>query len=290
MTLLKILFRGFNLRNLKLAAYGWLFNIFFSILVYIGFYLVFSISAGSSKIGENVELYGFFTTLLDIFNNFPGSFTLVVSISIFLLIGYIFASIFVSAGIFLVLIEEEKATFFTLFSASIENFIKFLKVFLINIINFTIAAVPVVLLSFFFWDTLKSATNETLFRIFLLILILLSIILVIFSVAVYDYSRIIRLKEGRNFLFSFKSGVKFVFSNKNQILLIFSFYIFFSLLIHLSLSLLLSSIESIFNYYVIFFILQLFIWIRYLLKVIVIQGELRVILIPYSENDPVVAE
>lgn len=287
MNLLKILFKGFNLRNLKLGAYGWLFNIFFSILVYFGFYSVFSISAGNSKIGENIELYGFFTTLFDIFNNFPGSFSLVVSISFFLLIGYIIVSIFVSAGIFSVLIEEEKATFFTLFSASIENFIKFLKIFLINIINFAIAAVPVVLLSFFFWNTLKSATNETLFRIFLSIIVCLSVTLIIFFVAVYDYSRIIRLKEGRNFLFSFKSGVKFVFSNKKQIAIIFLFYIFFSFLIHFVLKLVISSIGSIFSFYIIFFIFQLFIWIRYLLKIIVIQGELSLILIPYSENDPV---
>lgn len=284
MNLIKILFSGFNLRNLKLAAYGWLFNIFFSILVYLGFYSVFSISAGSSKIAENIELYGLFTMLLDIFNNFPGSFLLVTSISSFLLLGYIAASIFVSGGIFSVLIEEEKATFFTLFSASIENFVKFFKIFLVNIINFVLAIVPVVMLSFFLWETLKSATNETLFRIFLILLILLSIILFIFSVAIYDYSRIIRLKEGRNFLFSFRSGVKFVFSNKRQITGIFLFYIFSSILIHLMLRLLMSSVGGIFNFYIIFIIFQIFMWIRYLLKVIVIHGELGIIQAPFKEE------
>lgn len=282
MNLLKIIGNGINVRCLRLAAYAWLFNLFLSFIIYFGFYMVFTISAGSSLIGEHTESYGLFSVLMDIFNNFPGSFTLLVSICFYFIIFYIVSSVFISAGIFSVLIEEEKASFFTLLSASIDNFFKFLKVFLINVLNFAIAVLPMVFLIFIFWKTMELSLNETVFGVFILIFLIMAMILLIFSISIYDYSRIIRLRDGRNFLFSFRSGIRFVFRNKMNILLLFIFYLLSSTFFYFIFKLIMSVAEDFLGMIFVFAVYQLFILIRYFLKIIVINGEFELIRIPYS--------
>lgn len=282
--MLKIIGKGVTFRSIRLAAYAWFYNIFLSFIIYFGFYMVFSISAGKSMIAENIGMYGVFTTMMDIFNNFPGSFVLLVSICFYFIILYIVASVFISAGIFSVLIEEEKATFFTLLSASIENFFRFLKVFFINIVNFTLALLPMAFLVFVFWKTLERSFNETLFGVFIVVFLIIALILMIFSVAVYDYSRIIRLKDGRNFFFSFKEGVRFVFNNKKNILSLFIFYFFSSVVLYFIFKLLMSVVEGFLGMIIAFVFYQVFVLIRYVLKIIVINGEFELIRIPYSDS------
>ncbi len=285
MDILKIIGSGFSIRNLRLSAYAWLFNMFFSFIIYFGFYMVFTISAGRSMIEDNIGMYGLFTVLMDIFNNFPGSFTLLLSICFYFIILYVISAVFISAGIFSVMIEEEKASFFTLLSSSIYNFFKFLKVFLINLVNFGIALLPMAFLIFVFWKTMERSFNETLSGIFLIVFIITAVILVIFSVAIYDYSRIIRLRDGRNFLFSFREGIGFVFSHKGKIVTIFLFYIFSSAILYLIFKLLMSVVGGFLGLIAVFFLYQVFVLIRYFLKIVVINGEFEFIRIPYSESE-----
>ncbi len=283
MKIFKIILKGFSLRSLKLAAYAWLYNIFLSLIVYFSFYMVFSISAGKSMITEKINIYGTFTSLLDIFNNFPGSFLLVTSIFFYLLILYIISSIFVSSGIFSVLMEEEKATFFTLFSASIENFWKFLKVFLINILNFTFALLPLLFIVLVFWKTLERSLNETLFGVFVLVFLTVAVLLLILSVSIYDYSRIIRLKEGRNFLYSFHEGMRFVFRNKRSIISLFFFYLISTVFTYFVFKIFVSVVEGFIGIILMFFLYQIFILFRYLLKIVIINGEFELIRTPFPE-------
>jgi len=284
MNILRIIGRGFTLRSIKLAAYAWFYNMLLSFIIYFGFYMVFSISAGRSMIAEKIEMYGLFTTMLDIFNNFPGSFTLLVSICFYFAILYLMTSVFISAGIFSVMLEEEKATFFTLLSASIDNFFKFLKVFLINVVNFALALIPMAFLVFVFWMTLERTLDESLFGIFLVILFVIAMILLVFSVAIYDYSRIIRLKDGRNFFFSFREGVRFVFRNKKNILFLFLFYFISTGVLYIIFKLFMSVAEDFLGMIFVFILYQGFVLIRYFLKIIIINGEFELIRIPYSES------
>ncbi len=275
---------GFNARNMTISLFLLGFNLFFSFLVYFGFYMVFSISAGFSEIGSNLSKFGVFTMIFDVFKNFEGSFSLMISISIMILVIYALYSVFISAGIFSIMIEEEPVTFFNLFSASVENFFKFLRVFVINLINFFIAVTPTIFLTKFFWGILKSSTNETMFKLLFAVFVLVQFFFGIISIAIYDFSRIIRLREGRNFLFSFKEGIKFVFRNKSDILFIYLLYSFSVFLIYLILRLSVGPIESFLNVIFVFIIFQLFIWFRYLLKVAIIQAEMGLINIPFLQN------
>lgn len=285
MELFKTIGKGISLRSLRLAGYAWLFNILFSFIIYFGFYMVFTISAGRSMIEDHVEMYGLFTVLMDIFNNFPGSFSLLLSICFYFVLLYAVSSVFISAGIFSVMMEEEKAEFFTLLSASIENFFKFLKVFLVNLINFGIALLPMAFLVFVFWKTLERSFNETMFGVFLVVSVILAVIIMILSVAIYDYSRIIRLRDGRNFFFSFRGGIRFVFSHKKQIVGIFLFYMFSSAILYMVFKLLMSVLEGFLGFIGVFLLYQIFLLIRYLLKVVVIHGEFEFIRVPYSETE-----
>jgi len=284
MKIIRSLLFGFNLRNVSLSLFLWGFNLFFSFILYFGFYMVFSISAGYSRIGENILKFGLFTTLFDIFENFNGSFSLMISMSFMIIVIYILYSIFISSGMFSIMIEEEPVTFYTLFSASVENFFKFLKLFIINIINFFIAISPSIFLTKFFWNILKSSTNETLFGLLFIIFLIIQSLFLIVSAAIYDFSRLIRLREGRNFFFSFREGIKFVFRNKKNIMIIYISYLIFLFLIYMLLRLAFGPMEEFFNLIFIFVVFQLFIWFRYFLKVVVIQGELNLFNLPVSEK------
>ena len=157
------------------------------------------------------------------------------------------------------------------------------NVFYSHLVKLLCAHLLVINLVFIFWKTLERSFNETLFGIFIILFLVIALILMIFSVAVYDYSRIIRLKDGKNFFFSFKEGVRFVFKNKKNILSLFLFYIFSSVVLYFIFKLLMNVAENFLGMIFVFLFYQVFVLIRYILKIIIINGEFELIRIPYSD-------
>ncbi len=276
MEAIKIFFKSIDLNGVRAALYAWLLNLLFSLVGFYGFFILFSTAAGEAlAAGDGGIQYGVFNFLVDIFYNYKGSLVLLFAFLFLIVILFALVNIFSSGGIYAALLEERKAGFANLFYCSAENFFPMLKMFLVNIVNWLAALLIPVFLMMLYWRPGVLEVSEWLFPFFMIVWLPLSVLVLIFSMAIYDFSRISRLQEGRNFIYSFKEGIKFAFSNKLTVLVLFSLYGIFLiilLLVYLAIS---GPLGNLANTTLIFIIYQVFMFLRYYLKVVSMQAEVK---------------
>jgi hypothetical protein len=273
-------FRGNSFRNIRPAIYGWFFNFLFSIFIYYGYYKVFSIPAGHTLINSGSEgefKIGVFTFLTDILNHYQGSLPLIFSLAVVFTLVFLWVSIYVSAGIYTVLVENEKTSFTNLIANSTQNFFIMLRIALINLLNFIAALIVPALLMLIFANTKSLYSNESLVGIFLWIWVAITALFLTFSVAIYDFSRIFKLRDDRNSLYSFKQGIIFTFSNKLSILAIFLLYALSLVIIYLVYSVVMGLIQDLLYVFLLFVVYQGFIMVRYYLKIVVMRAEIHLL-------------
>ncbi len=273
MKLLKAITKSLGIKNIKIAIYAWLFNILFSIIIYFTFYKAISFAVSESIILDKLSSDGFFTCMVEIFRNYKGMLPTLIPICIFVIIAFSIISIFISGGIYSVLLNKEKNNFLNLISSSVENFFKMLKIFFINLVNFVVVFLLCLIFGFLIWKIQNNSSNEFLIEILFYVWIFISIIISIFSIAIYDFSRIFKLKYDKNFLSSMKKGIKFVFSNKIYILLMFISYILAVIFVQILLSVILHQIESLSVLFITIIAYQIFILFKYYLKIVIMRTE-----------------
>lgn len=271
--------RGNTFRNIRPAIYGWFFNFLFSIFIYYGYYKVFSIPAGSTMISgaEGGGNPGTFTFLADILQHYEGSLPLVFSLAGVFTLVFFLVSIYVSAGIYTVLVENEKTSFTNLIANSTQNFFIMLKISIINLVNLIAALIVPALLLLLFLKTKALYTNESLFGIFLWVWGALAALLLTFSVAIYDFSRIFKLRDDKNSFYSFKQGIMFTFSNKVNILAVFVLYALSLALIYLVYAVVMGVVQHLLYVILLFGVYQGFIMVRYYLKIVVMRAEIHLL-------------
>ncbi len=277
MKLLKAITKSLGIKNIRIAIYAWLFNILFSIIIYFTFYKAISFAVSESIILNKLSSDGFFTCMVEIFRNYKGMLPTLIPICFFVIIAFSIISIFISGGIYSVLLNKEKNNFLNLISSSVENFFKMLKMFFINLVNFVVVFLLCLILGFLTWKIQNNSSNEFLIEILFYVWVFISIIISIFSIAIYDFSRILRLKYDKTLLFSMKKGIKFVFSNKIIILLMFILYILSVIFIHILLSVILHQIESLSILFITIIAYQIFILFKYYLKIVIMRTETNII-------------
>jgi hypothetical protein len=265
------------MNNIRAALYAWFFNFFFSLIAYYGFYRVFSSAAGDSLLaGEAGSRYGIFNFLIDTIYNYKGSLPLIFSLLFLLTLLFALVSVFLAGGIYSVLIEERKASFSNLLYASAESFFSMVKLLLVNILNWAIALIIPVFSMVLFWQPGILKVNETVVPVFFFAWVTVSAMILIFSTAIYDFSRISRLQEDKNFLYAFKKGIIFTFTNKLNVLLLFLLYGAVLLILFLVYSavsgLLTNAADTIF----IFILFQIFMFLRYYLKIVLMHAEVKI--------------
>jgi hypothetical protein len=273
MKLLKAITKSLGIKNIRIAIYAWLFNILFSIIIYFTFYKAISFAVSKSIILNKLSSDGFFTCMVEIFRNYKGMLPTLIPICFFVIIAFSIISIFIAGGIYSVLLNKEKNNFLNLISSSVENFFKMLKMFFINLVNFVVVFLLCLIFGFLTWKIQNNSSNEFLIEILFYVWVFISIIISIFSIAIYDFSRIFRLKYDKNFLSSMKKGIKFVFSNKIYILLMFISYILTVIFVHILLSVILHQIESLSVLFITIIAYQIFILFKYYLKIVIMRTE-----------------
>lgn len=271
--------RGNTFRNIRPAVYGWFFNFLFSVFIYYGYYKVFSIPAGSTMLSgaEGGGNPGTFTFLADILQHYEGSLPLVFSLAGVFTLGFFLVSIYISAGIYTVLVENEKTSFTNLIANSTQNFFIMLKISLVNLVNLIAALIVPALLLLLFLKTKALYTNESLLRIFLWVWGALAALLFTFSVAIYDFSRIFKLRDDKNIFYSFKQGIVFTFSNKVNILAVFVLYVLSLALIYLVYAVVMGVVQHLLYVILLFCVYQGFIMVRYYLKIVVMRAEIHLL-------------
>jgi hypothetical protein len=273
--------KSLGIKNFRPALYSWFFNFLFTVFIYYGYYRVFSIPAGNTLIQEETGgQISTFTFLADILQHYKGSLPLIFSLALVFTMAFLLVSIYASTGIYTVLVENEKPTFTNLIANSTQNFFSMLKVFLINLVNFFIALIFPVFLLIIFFKVKMFTSNESTITFFFYVWIAVTTLFCVFSIVVYDYSRIYKLKEDKNVLYSLRKGISFTFSNKINILSLFILYAISLVIIYLVYSILIGIVINLFYAFLIFFFYQGFIIVRYYLKIVVMRAEINLMVEP----------
>ncbi len=270
--------RGIGFKNVRPAVYAWFFNLLFTIFIYYGFYKVFAIPAGRSMIAQNGgETLGTATFLADILQHYRGSLPLVFSMASLYTLVFLVVSVYVSGGIYAIYVEQEKTSFTNLIASSTQNFFSMLKVFLTNLAVLVAALVVPLLLLVIFFSIKPLVANEGITRIFLWSWAGVTALFMLSFTAIYDFTRIFKLRDDKNILYSLKKAWSFATANKWHILLIFLLYGLSLVILYLFYLLIIGLVEHWLYVFLLFMVYQGFMMARYFLKIIIIRAEIRLL-------------
>ncbi len=269
--------KSFRFHNIKISLYPMFFNFWFSIVFYFIFYRMLGKVVGDSFISHEAATYGEWTVITEVLRALGPAAPLMISLLLILGLLFILVSIFVSGGIYGILVSEEGSSYRNLLHLSAENFFKMMKVFFINLVNWLVVAIISGLLAFVFFKTVESTYNESLVWPFIYIWGIVTALLVVYAIAAYDFSRIIRLRDERNFVYSYKKGMIAMFDNKLNVLVLFIVFAVVTVFSHLLLSVFMSQVGGLLHVLVIFLVFQGFIWFRYYLKTLIMNAEVHLV-------------
>lgn len=272
------LLKSLNFRNIKPAAYAWMFNFFLSLLIYTGVYNFLDLTTAGSPLSSTAPPHPDLVYLLLELGQIHAIGMRQLLGWVVLVIGlYILISVLVSGGIYASLIDGGKIKFKDLFARSIEYFPKMLKVFLLILIVWAVAAALILVPLYFIWKITGGIGNTSLIEAVLYLWVMIAFPVGILSIATYDFCRIISLKTERNVLYCLGKSVRIVFGNKVRVLLIFSIFIFMFLASHLVFTFILSQVDAILPWLVLLGIHQFFIFTKYYFKVMVMNSEVLIL-------------
>lgn len=227
-------YKGLGTREFKLALYAGIVNALVSASILYGLHAFFTGASGDPLSDNGTYYYWLSTFINDLSHGSPGSITALALSGAAVLLLVLVLSMFLSGGVYSLLIMREGASLSLLLASSIKNFPKMFRVFMANLLNFLAAsAVPGIL--FYAHYKKQSATlDESLLHFFIFGWGALTAMIVIYSSAVYDLSRIVALKGDRGALTALKGGVKTVFARKGSVLAVFLVYLFTAALLFLA--------------------------------------------------------
>jgi len=269
--------KSLRLHNIKISLYPMFFNFWFSVVFYFLFYQSLSRTAGGSLISHEASPYGTWTTLTEALRGLGQGTPMALSLLLVLGFMYILVSIFVSGGIYGIFVSEEGSSFRNLLHLSGENFFKMFSMFLINLVNFLVVGIVSVIMSLVFEKIVKATHNEFLVRPFIFAWVAITALLLMFAVAAYDFSRVIRLRDERHFFYSYKKGLAALFSNKLNVLGLFIVYGIATAFSHLLLSVFMDQLGGVLHVLLLFCVFQGFIWFRYYLKTLLMNAEVNLL-------------
>jgi len=272
---IRLFIQSLGYRRIKPAIYGWLPNIMASAVVYLGLYKLMEDAAGKTfipfQLGSDFSLFTFFG---DIFVNHHSGLSLVLFLSTAAATAYFLFSIFTAGGIWSILLQKEQPpTYAGLAAASFTNFGAMLKIFISSVILWAfIFIIPALLFYIFLYF---QNYNETLIQVMFYSWILIAVLHLAFASMVYDFSRVIRLRGEKRIFTILKQAIRFALSNKRDIFGLFAMYIFSLLAFYLLYAAFVLVLEPILLTVVIMVVYQVFMILRYYLKVTMMLAEIR---------------
>jgi hypothetical protein len=271
-----VFFQGLGFKNIRPALYAWFFNFFFSLFIYFACYRWLSDAAGETRnAAEAAGGISLFTFLADLVHGHRGILPLLIALALFAALLFLLVSIFVAGGIYSVLVGEERTTFSNLIASSLENFPRMLKAFLVNILNWAVTLLIPGILLVLFLHIEPLVINEAAWQVFTWAWAGITLLLFIFSTAIYDLTRIFRLREERNVFYAFKQAIRFTFSKKLCLLGLFLVYGVSLMILFLIYAVFQFFLENLLYALFIFIVYQGFILVRYFLKIAVMRAEVQ---------------
>jgi hypothetical protein len=277
MELFTSILKSLRIQNLKVAFYMWIFNFFIGASIFYFIYQFIAAYTHKSLIPSRSGFQEYLEFLTDIFHINDSSLTIFLTFTFMVFMLFILISIFISAGVYSVFVNDEKATFKNLFSFSFTNFFKILKIFVINMVSFSLAIFSSAILFYLFLHLQNRSVHTTMVQIFFYIVILCTFFIMIFVCAVYDFSRILKLKFDQNIIFCYKRGMAIVWSKRFSLVILFFIFLLLTGILHALLSTTLTQFDDKFPVYIIFIFYQIFFFMKYCLKAILMSTEVNFI-------------
>jgi hypothetical protein len=276
---IRAFFRGFGIRNVKPAAFGWVFNFAFALVAFYGVGKLLSFAFGETLLAESITPVGLFTVVSDVVRHCASGVWVIATLGFFLAGLFLIVSVFLSGGVYAVLIFDERGSFRNLMSLAIENFYKMAVVFLINIATWLGAGFLSVLALFGFLKLQSTLFPRLPLEPFIWAGVGVTMVFLLVASAVHDFSKIFRLRDEKSALTSFAKAIRFVWTHKLVIALLSLLYLVSSGVILLVYGLLLGSRERAAAVPVaaLFLVFEIVIYFRYYLKTVLIRAWIDIV-------------
>ncbi len=264
-------FRGTGIRELRLALYVWAAGGLVTTLILYGFHALFTGISGNPLSARGTYYYWLTTFFGDLSGNYPGGMATLALAAVWLI------SVFLSGGVYALLLEGEGISVRRLFSLSAKNFPRMIRVFLANILNFLAASAIPGTLFYIHYKKQSLTPDESLLFFFIYGWGALTALIFVYSFAVYDLSRLFALKEEQGGFRSLKSGIKTVARRKGRVLRIFTIYIGAAVLLSLCYAGIAGHWKNASPAVLIIILQQLFLFLRYWMKILLMRSEAALI-------------
>jgi len=234
MKVLKCYFQGIKRATSegKLVWLLWLVNVLFASLIYFQFsdYMnqVLSRSAAAENFLKTFDMNTFFELLA----HNGEKLNAIVSLAILLLIGYIFASVFLNGGILFTLInpwktEKRRRLAPLFFEGGGKFFGRFLRLLIYSLILWLGVIIVNLIFHIILTPITKGGTNEVLMFYLILVRVVIALLLVFLVKMIVDYARIkIVVEDSRKVFRPLFQAVGFVFRKLGSTLAIYYIFMF----------------------------------------------------------------
>lgn len=280
MRALRAFFVSFGGRNLSIALYGWAATLGFGTVLFFGLQQLLRLRAGRSLQGVDVSRHGLFTFFSDLLTRADSGPALLLALAAFFLLLFVPVTVFLSAGAYAVLIRNEKTSFVNLFSASLENFGRFLLQSLINLLAWAAAAALSLLALVAILRVNDRLHSESGLEAMLWVWVALTLLVVGLASAIADFAKIFRLHSQRNCLVSFAQALRFVAARAGTILLLLLLYFLIVLAVNAAFWLAFGSWSRLADlpFGLLLLGLQSVVFIKYYLKVTLVRAQIHLLL------------
>lgn len=269
-------FKEIGVREARLTLYAWLVNSLAGAGLLWGFHGFFVSASGNPLSPKGIYYFWLPTFLNDLSINYPGSMAALAIAASALFIVFWLLSVFLSGGVYALLLHLGRVSIKRLFTLSAEHFTRMMKLFFANIANFIAASIVPGIFFYIHYRKQQPAVEESLLMSFIYGWGALLVLFYIYSIAVYDLSRIHAIKDERGIFASLKRGIRSVFDHKGYVLIIFIVY----LVLVAALSFVCSRITGLFKEsrpeIVVIVIQQVFLFLRYLSKILLMRAETQI--------------
>lgn len=233
MKALKYYFQGIKKATCegKLVWLLWLVNVLFASLIYFQFYDYINQVLSRSTAAENFLKTFDMNTFFEMLAHNGEKLNVIVSLGIFLLIGYIFVSVFLNGGILFTLIhprktDERRRLAPLFFEGGGKFFGRFLRLLIYSLILWLGIIIIIWILNMILKPITKGGTNEVLMFYLILIQVVIAFLLLFLVKMIVDYARIkIVVENTRKVFHPLFQAVGFVFRKLGSTLAIYYLFL-----------------------------------------------------------------
>ncbi len=215
----------------KLVWLLWLVNVLFASLIYFQFSDYMNQVLSRSAVAENFLKTFDMNTFFELLTHNGEKLNVIVSLAIFLLIGYIFVSVFLNGGILFTLIhprktDERRRLAPLFFEGGGKFFGRFVRLLIYSLTLWLGIIVIILILNMILKPLTKGGTNEVLMFYLILIQLVIAFLLVFLVKMIVDYARIkIVVGDTRKVFRPLFQAVGFVFRKLGSTLAIYYLFL-----------------------------------------------------------------